>query len=226
MSSSRRQRYTLGYGVYSGWITLDNGTSVWVEYLQDVVDGGASNLGYLQDALEYIAASVCEAESYNYIQIRSIFHSTTLRDGVRVQDHRGLHLTFTAANNVNDVWTGFRDGHAYIRGFDIGLGPERWYNNVELGRVRWEDQRGSSQGSRAPRSISGSAGGSTPSSSGGHQTSSRHSGRSRRSSSATGNANGDGGSSTAQHPDGWYPDPWGEANERWYASGQWTGHTR
>lgn len=28
MSSSRRQRYTLGHGVYGGWITLDNGENI------------------------------------------------------------------------------------------------------------------------------------------------------------------------------------------------------
>lgn len=72
MSSSRRHRYTLGHGVYAGEITLDNGETVWVEYLHDIVDNAVSTLGYLQDALEYIAARVCEKEYYNSLQIRCI----------------------------------------------------------------------------------------------------------------------------------------------------------
>jgi hypothetical protein len=68
--TSRRQRYTLGHGVYSGHITLDNGNEVMVDYLDDLVEGAVSSLNHLQDALEYIAARVCEEYSYNYVQIR------------------------------------------------------------------------------------------------------------------------------------------------------------
>lgn len=58
--------------MFEGEIKLDNGEKVWVEYLNDVVEKGTSNLNYLQDALEYIAARICEQEPFNSIQIRCV----------------------------------------------------------------------------------------------------------------------------------------------------------
>ena len=69
MSSSNRERYTLGHGVYSGEITLESGDNIQIEYGQAVI-GSVANLEDLQDILEYIAARVCEEEGYNYIRIR------------------------------------------------------------------------------------------------------------------------------------------------------------
>ncbi|OAQ61200.1 hypothetical protein VFPPC_13224 [Pochonia chlamydosporia 170] len=205
--SSRRQRYTLGHGVYAGEIVLDNGETIWVEYLDDVVNHAVSALEYLQDAVEYIAARICEVESYNSIQIRSIFHSTTIQNGRKVHDRLGHHLTFTAARYVNDVVTESKTGHAYVSGIDLRRSAERWYDRVELQRVRWDDERGSSQGSRDTQSTS----------------SRRSAERSTSSRSAAGQ------SSTASTADGWYPDPWAAESgmaERYYANGQWTEYTR
>ena len=59
MIPSLRQRYCLGHGIYSGQLTLDNGNSVWMEYLKDVERHVTSSLPHLQDALlEYIACRV------------------------------------------------------------------------------------------------------------------------------------------------------------------------
>lgn len=41
-----------------------------VDDLDELVEGAVDSLNHLQDALEYIAARVCEEHSYNYIQIR------------------------------------------------------------------------------------------------------------------------------------------------------------
>ncbi|KAM4057491.1 hypothetical protein HRG_014421 [Hirsutella rhossiliensis] len=206
MSSSRRQRYTLGHGVFKGSILLDNGETIWVEYLESVVRNATSTLDYLQDGLEYIAARICEQESYNSIQIRSIFHSTTVQNGRKVNDRLGQHLTFRAARYVNDVMTESKTGHAYVDGIDLLRGTERWYEKVELSRVRWDDQRGSSQGSRDTQSSGSKTGG-----------------------AASGGTGQGGSSSTVETADGWYPDPWmresGKA-QRYCANGQWTGYTR
>lgn len=50
-----------------------------------------------------------------------------------------------------------KKGHAYVSGIDYKRPAGHWYDKVELVRVRWQDQRGSSQGS--DRQAGGSAAG-------------------------------------------------------------------
>jgi hypothetical protein len=77
--NSQRRRYTLGHGVYSGNITLDNGRSIWLEYKQEVI-WSVSGLRRLQDALEYIAAKFCEERPYyNHVQIQYVHFLETLK---------------------------------------------------------------------------------------------------------------------------------------------------
>jgi hypothetical protein len=45
-------------------------------------------------------------------------------------------------------------------------------------------------------------------------------------SSSGGYASSSRGSTSRAHPDGWYEDPWSPQRMRYYASGQWTSHTR
>lgn len=56
--------------MYSGYVTLNDGTQIYVEYYDRMITRSVSNMDHLQDSLEYIAARVCEEASINYIQIR------------------------------------------------------------------------------------------------------------------------------------------------------------
>lgn len=67
----QRRAYVLGHGSFSGYVTLDNGRQVWLEY-QDELVRRLTSLNDVRDALEYIAAKFCEQTAYNHIQIRFV----------------------------------------------------------------------------------------------------------------------------------------------------------
>ncbi|KAK4125522.1 hypothetical protein N657DRAFT_642252 [Parathielavia appendiculata] len=172
---SRRQLYQLN-GARAGWITLRNGNVIYVEY-NNWTNTNTEFLPHLRAALEYIAARVAERSHetghvFNHIQIRSMFHPTTLVDGERVMDPGGLHMTFDArAVLPNEVVAhDWRSGHAYIRGFPPTTrhaDPDNFYHQVELDHISWRDgmvetSSGSSHGTtpRGGSPAGGSSGGS------------------------------------------------------------------
>ncbi|KAI0112426.1 hypothetical protein GGR51DRAFT_506999 [Nemania sp. FL0031] len=69
--NTQRQRYTLGHGVFTGSIDLDNGKRIWLEYMAHIVYD-VSTLDYLQNALEYICSKFCEECYYNHIEIQYV----------------------------------------------------------------------------------------------------------------------------------------------------------
>ncbi|KAI1178382.1 hypothetical protein F4777DRAFT_538518 [Nemania sp. FL0916] len=69
ISPDHRRKYTLGRGVHSGFVELENGNTLWLEYDKAVFDK-ISALYYLHRALEVVTARACQETDCNFAQIQ------------------------------------------------------------------------------------------------------------------------------------------------------------
>lgn len=61
--------YTLGADVYNGFISLEDGTTIFIEYNIEM-KGNTNGLPYLKDFLEDITVRACLQNGYNHAFIR------------------------------------------------------------------------------------------------------------------------------------------------------------
>ncbi|KAI1116406.1 hypothetical protein F5Y14DRAFT_448923 [Nemania sp. NC0429] len=130
----QRREHVLGRGQFSGYVRLDSGWQVWLEYEDELV----RQLSFLDDvrgALEYTAAMWSEQTVYNYVLIRSMFHQSKFRGIIRAIDRQGLHIDVTAAVYDNGVEVESRRAKIYIFGFDEGKPDGHWYDYIGVSHI-------------------------------------------------------------------------------------------
>lgn len=64
-----QRTYTLGANVYSGFIPLEDETTIFIEYNKET-KGNTNSLPYPQDFQEDITVKACLQNGYNYALIR------------------------------------------------------------------------------------------------------------------------------------------------------------